>query len=185
MSEARLITELNTKGLVNAITAFKAFRTQIQLNQAQMTPIIIMPSSVSAYTLSAWNNTQSCPSKDSVPVTMTEKAIATTPPPAQRRGNKRDPPTPNSSDDNKPSRCQRAKRAKKGSKVDGPAKDRKEMGMFFLKNPNINASNVFPRDYPLSCEPILPAEGKNVLTSIVGSNILLKPVRSLVRLSSL
>ncbi len=34
MSEARPITKLNTKGLVNAITAFKAFRTQIQLNQA-------------------------------------------------------------------------------------------------------------------------------------------------------
>jgi hypothetical protein len=59
MSEARPITKLNTKGLVNAITAFKAFCTQIQLNQAQMTPIIIMPSSVSAYTLSAWSNTQS------------------------------------------------------------------------------------------------------------------------------
>ncbi len=53
MSKARPITELNTKGLVNAITAFKAFHTQIQLNQAQMTPIIIMPSSVLAYTLSA------------------------------------------------------------------------------------------------------------------------------------
>ncbi len=146
LSKARPITELNTKGLVNAITAIKAFCTQIQLNQAQMIPIIIMPSSVSAYTLSAWNNTQSCPPKDSVPATMTEKAKATTPPPAQRCGNKRDPPTPDSSDGNKPSRHQKAKKAKKGSKVDGPAKDRKEMGMFFLRNPNINASDVFPRD---------------------------------------
>jgi hypothetical protein len=47
MSESRSINDLNTKGL-SAMTAFRAFRTQIQLNQAQMTPIIIMPSSVTA-----------------------------------------------------------------------------------------------------------------------------------------
>jgi hypothetical protein len=160
LSEACPITELNTKGLVNAITAFKAFCTQIQLNQAQMIPIIIMPSSVSAYTLSAWNNTQSCPPKDGVPATMTEKAKATTPPPAQRRGNKRVPTTPESLDDNSPPRRQTAKRAKKGSKVDGPAKDRKEMGMFFLKNPNINASDVFPKDLSIKLCANFTCRGK-------------------------
>jgi hypothetical protein len=125
-----------------------------------MTPIIIMPSSVSAYTLSAWSNTQSCPPQDGVPATMTAKAKATTPPPAQRCGNKRDPPTPDSSDDNKPSRRQKAKKAKKGSKVDGPAKDRKEMGMFFLKNPNINASDVFPRDLSIKLCANFTCRGK-------------------------
>jgi hypothetical protein len=58
MAKAHSNTELNTKGLISAITAIKAFCTQIQLNQAQMTAIIIMPSSVMAYTLSAWNNMQ-------------------------------------------------------------------------------------------------------------------------------
>ena len=48
MSKSRSINDLNTKGLISAITAFRAFWTQIQLNQAQMTPIIIMPSSVTA-----------------------------------------------------------------------------------------------------------------------------------------
>jgi hypothetical protein len=168
MSEARPITKLNTKGLVNAITAFKAFRTQIQLNQAQMTPIIIMPSSVTAYTLSAWNNTQSCPPKDGVPATTKENANATTPPPAQRRGNKRDPTTPKLSDDNSPSRHQKAKKVKKGSKVDGPAKDRKEMGMLFLKNPNINASNVFPRDLSIKLCANFTCKGKECANANCG-----------------
>jgi hypothetical protein len=79
ISESHLINDLNTKGLINAITAFRAFCTQIQLNQAQMTPIIIMPSSVAAYTINAWNNTQICPPIGGTPVP------ASTPPHAQRR----------------------------------------------------------------------------------------------------
>jgi hypothetical protein len=99
---------------------------------------------------------------------MTEKAKATTPPPAQRRGNKRDPPTPDSSDDNKPSRRQKAKRAKKGSKVDGPAKDRKEMGMFFLRNPNINTSDVFPRDLSIKLCANFTCRGKECANANCG-----------------
>ncbi len=100
MSEACLITELNTKGLVSAIIVFKPFCTQIQLNQAQMTPIIIMSSSITAYTLRAWNNTQSCPApKDGILATMKENLNATTPPPVQRHGDKHDPTTPESSND--------------------------------------------------------------------------------------
>jgi hypothetical protein len=168
MSETRPITELNSKGLVNAITAFKAFRTQIQLNQAQMTPIIIMPSSVTAYTLSNRNNTQSCPPKDGVPATTKENANATNSPPAQRRGNKHVPTTPESPDDNSPPRRQMAKKAKKGSKVDGPAKDRKEMGMFFLKNPNINTSDVFPRDLSIKLCANFTCKGKKCANTICG-----------------
>ena len=160
MSKACLITELNTKELVSAIMAFKAFCTQIQLNQAQMTPIIIMPSSIMAYTLSAWNNSQSCPPKDGGLVTTKENVNATTPPPAQHHGDKHDPITPESSSDNNLSRRQKAKKAKKGSKVDDPTKDRKEMGMFFLKNPNINASDVFPKDLSLKLCASFTCKGK-------------------------
>jgi hypothetical protein len=133
-----------------------------------MTPIIIMPSSITAYTLSAWNNMQSCPPKDSVPATTKENANATTPPPAQRHGNKRVPTTPNSSDDNSPPRHQKAKKAKKGSKVDGPAKDRKDMGMFFLKNPNINASDVFPRDLSIKLCANFTCKGKECANANCG-----------------
>jgi hypothetical protein len=133
----------------------------------------IMPSSVTAYTLSAWNNTQSCPPKEGGPATTKANANATTPPPVQHRGDKHDPTTPETSDDNNSSRHQKAK---KGSKVDGPAKDRKEMGMFSLRIQASMHLMFSPRIFPLSCVPILPAKGKNVPTPIVGLNILLKPV---------
>jgi hypothetical protein len=75
-------------------------------------------------------------------------------------------------------------KVKKGSKVDGPTKDRKEMGMFFLKTPTSMHSTFSPRICQSSCVPILPAKEKNVPMPIVGLNILLKPVRFLARLSS-
>ncbi len=78
--------------------------------------------------------------------TVEENVNATTPPPAQHCGDKHDPTTLELSNDNNLSRRQKAKKVKKGSKVDGPAKDRKEMAMLFLKNPNINASDVFPKN---------------------------------------
>ena len=163
ISESRPINELNTKGLVNAITAFRAFRTHIHLNQAQMTPIVIMPSSVAAYTTSAWNNTQSCPP------TGRASTIATTPPYAHRSGDKRDPSTPDTSDDNKPSVRQQAKKAKKSStKADGPTKDRKEMGMFFLKNPNIPPSDIFPKDLPIKLCANFTCKGKECTNANCG-----------------
>ena len=132
MSESRSIDQLNTKGFISAIKAFKAFCTQIQLHQAQMTSIIVMPSSITAYTISCCNTTQSCPPKEGASVTKKENANASTPPPpAQHHGDKRDPTTPETSDDNNSSSCQTAKKAKKGSKVDGPAKERKNIPFFF------------------------------------------------------
>ncbi len=164
MSESRSINDLNTKGLINAITAFKAFCTQIQLNQAQMTPIITMPTSVTAYTINAWNNTQACPPVGGAPAT------AGTPPQAHRRGDKRDPATPETPDDTKPSgHQQQAKKAKKGgTKADGPAKDKKEMGMFFLKNPNINPSEVFPKDLPIKLCANFTCKGKECTNASCG-----------------
>jgi hypothetical protein len=65
MSEACPITELNTSALKSALTVLKTFCSQINLHQATMTAIRVMPGSVTAYTINPWNNTQaSGPRKD-------------------------------------------------------------------------------------------------------------------------
>ncbi len=53
MSKSRPIPELNVQALVRALTVMKTFRQQINLHQATMSPITIMPGSVSAYTVIA------------------------------------------------------------------------------------------------------------------------------------
>jgi hypothetical protein len=52
MSESRPITELNTKALVGALTVMKAFRSQINLHQVTMLPIMISQSVAAAYNIS-------------------------------------------------------------------------------------------------------------------------------------
>jgi hypothetical protein len=59
MSEACPMTELNTSALVCTLTVLKTFCSQINLHQATMTTITVMPGSVTAYTVIPWNNTQS------------------------------------------------------------------------------------------------------------------------------
>ncbi|KAL3806489.1 hypothetical protein ACHAXA_009153 [Cyclostephanos tholiformis] len=84
-------------------------------------------------------------------------------------GDKRDPSTPDTSDDNKPSVRQQAKKAKKAStKADGPTKDRKEMGMFFLKNPNIPPSDIFPKDLPIKLCANFTCKGKECTNANCG-----------------
>jgi hypothetical protein len=57
MTEACPITELNTSTLKSALTVLKTFRSQINLHQATMTAIMVMPGSVSTYNVNPWNNT--------------------------------------------------------------------------------------------------------------------------------
>jgi hypothetical protein len=65
MSESRSITKLKTKALVRSLTVMKTFHDQINLHQATMTSITVMPGVVAAYSLSPWNSTQACgPKKD-------------------------------------------------------------------------------------------------------------------------
>jgi hypothetical protein len=49
MTKARPITKLNTSALKSALTVLKTFCSQINLHQATMTAITVMPGSVSAY----------------------------------------------------------------------------------------------------------------------------------------
>jgi hypothetical protein len=57
MSEACPITELNTSALKSALTVLKTFFSQINLHQATMTAIMVMPGSVTTYTINPWNST--------------------------------------------------------------------------------------------------------------------------------
>jgi hypothetical protein len=63
MSKSCLIAKLNAKMLVYAVTVMKTFWDQINLHEATMTPITVIPGFVAAYTISPWNNTQACRTK--------------------------------------------------------------------------------------------------------------------------
>jgi hypothetical protein len=65
MSEACPITKLNTSALKSALAVSKMFCYQVNLHQATMTTIMVMPGSVTAYIVNPWNNNQaSRPRKD-------------------------------------------------------------------------------------------------------------------------
>jgi hypothetical protein len=112
MSEARPITELNTSALKSALTVLKMFCSLINLHQATMTAIAVMPGSVTAYTVNPLKNTQaSGPRKDEKKslVDGASRPISnTTSTPQQRNGGKRNPTTPDTNEDN-PSGRQRKK----------------------------------------------------------------------------
>jgi hypothetical protein len=131
MSESRPITELNTKALVGALMVMKAFCDQINLHQATMLPIAISQNVVASYNISPWNNTQICgrPLEGKL-------GSETKPRLEQRRGDKRDPTTPpDAANDANSSNRQKQKKPKRGVKVNTAAKERKDLGMFYLKNP--------------------------------------------------
>jgi hypothetical protein len=71
----------------------------------------------------------------------------TTSTPKQCNGGKRDPTTPNTNEDN-PSGRQRQKKPCRGVKVDTSAKKKKDLGMFYLRNPSINPADIFPKNMP-------------------------------------
>ncbi len=149
MSKACPIAELNKSALKSALTVLKTFCSQINLHHATMTTITVMPSSVTTYTVNPWNNTQaSGPRKDekyslvdgaSCPTSNTSST------PEQRNGGKRNPTTPNTNKDN-PSDHQRQKKPHRRVKVDTAAKEKKNLGMFYLHNPSINPVDIFSKD---------------------------------------
>jgi hypothetical protein len=143
MSESHPIAELNMKALVGALTVMKAFCTHINLHQATMLPIVILPSAVTAYTVSPWNNTQSC--GWALGGASASDAKST---PEQCHGDKCDPATPDTANNNKSSSHQKQKKPKRGIKVDTAAKERNNLGMFYLRNQSINPSKVFPKVMP-------------------------------------
>jgi hypothetical protein len=144
MSESRPIAKLNTKALMGALTVMKAFCDQINLRQATMLPINISQSVVVSYNISPWNNTQIC----GRPLGG-KSGFDTKPSPEQRRGDKRDPTTPpDAANDVNSFNRQKQKKPKRGVKVNTAAKERNDLGMFYLKNPSINPSDVFLKVMP-------------------------------------
>jgi hypothetical protein len=112
MTEACPITELNTSALKSALTVIKTFCSQINLHQASMIAITVMPGSAATYTVHPWNNTQASRSRKDEKNSLADGASCptsnTTFTPEQRNGGKRNPLTPDTNKDN-PSACQRQK----------------------------------------------------------------------------
>jgi hypothetical protein len=151
MTKALPITKLNTSALKSALTVLKSFNSQINLHQATMTAIAVMPGSVSAYKVNPWNNAQASglgkDDKNSLADGASRPTPNTTFMPEQCNGGKRDPTTPDTNKEN-PSGRQRQKKPHRGEKVDTAAKEKKDLGMFYLRNPSINPADIFPKDMP-------------------------------------
>jgi hypothetical protein len=108
MTKARPITELKTSALKSALTVLKTFCIQINLHQATMIAIMVMPDSVTTYTVNPWNNTQvSRPrkyGKNSLADGASHPTSNTTFTPKQHKGGKHNPTTPDMNEDNPASR---------------------------------------------------------------------------------
>jgi hypothetical protein len=151
MSEARPITKLNTSTLVCALKTLKTFCSQINLHQATMTAITVMPGSVTAYTVSPWNNTQACGTRKDERNSLADGASCpisnNTSTPKQYHGGKHNPSTPDTNEDNSTG-LQKQKKPCCGVKVDSAAREKKDFGMFYLRNASINPLDIFPKDMP-------------------------------------
>jgi hypothetical protein len=116
-----------------------------------MTAITVKPGSIAVYNVNPWNNTQSSrlrkDDKNSPADGASRPTSNVTFMPKQHDGGKRNPTTPNTNKEN-PSGHQRQKKPCRGVKVDTAAKEKKDVGMFYLRNPSINPADIFPKDMP-------------------------------------
>ncbi len=119
MTEARPVTKLIMSTLKSALTVLKTFCSQINLHQATMTAITVMPGLVSAYNVNPWNNTQASGLRKHDKNSLVDGASCPTSnatfTPKQRNGGKRDPTTPDTNEEN-PFRPSEAKEAPLWSK---------------------------------------------------------------------
>jgi hypothetical protein len=178
MTKACPITKLNSSALKSALTILKTFRSQINLHQATMTAITVMSGSVSTYKVNPWNNIQVSRLRKYDKNSLADGTSCPTPNatfmPKQHKGGKRDLTTPNTNKEN-PSGHQRQKKPHCGVKVDTAAKEKKDLGMFYLRNPSINpARTLSQRIGPKSFAPTSLARERSVPTPIA---ILLTPGR--------
>jgi hypothetical protein len=110
-----------------------------------MTPITAMPGILAAYTVSPWNNTQGCGTKQDDDTSYSN--FNHNPNTKQHRGDKCNPTTPNGSEE-KTSAHQRQKKPCCAVKVDTAAKEKTKLGMLYLRNVSINPLILFPKDMP-------------------------------------
>jgi hypothetical protein len=114
-----------------------------------MTAITIMPGSVSAYNVNPWHNIQASGLRKKDKNSLVDCASCPTPNttfmPKQRNGGKCNPTTPDTNKEN-PSGHQMQKKPRRGVRVDIVAKEKKDLGMFYHRNPSINPVDIFPKD---------------------------------------
>jgi hypothetical protein len=163
MTKACPIPKLNTSALKSVLTVLKIFCSQINLHQAIMTAITVMPGSVSAYNVNPWNNTQASRLRNDDKSSLANGASRPSPnatfTPEQRNGGKCNPTTPNTNEEN-PSGHQRQKKPRCGVKVDTAAKEKKDLVLFYLRNLSINPADIFPKDMPEKLCPNFTCKGK-------------------------
>jgi hypothetical protein len=168
MTKALPITKLNTNALKSALTVLKTFCSQINLHQATMTAIMVMPGSVAAYTVHSWNNTQASRSRKDEKNSLTDGASRptsnTTFMPKQCNRGKHNPTISNTNNNN-PSSRQRQKKPCCGVKVDTATKKKKDLGMFYLCNLPINPADIFPKDTPEKLCANFTCKGKEIINT--------------------
>jgi hypothetical protein len=172
MTKACPITKLNTSALKSALMVLKTFCSQINLHQATMTAIMVMPGSVAAYNVNPWNNTQLSRLRKDEKNCLADGASrptsnATFTPKQCNRG-KHNPTTPDTNKENS-SGPQRQKKPRCGVKVTLPPK-RKRIWVCFTSVTRPSTPRTFSqRICPYSFALILLVREKSVTTLIVTS----------------
>ncbi len=128
----------------------RAFKDNIILHQSLGMPIVTMASSIEAYILSPWNKTNSCdntrPNASHQPNIPGPKTVTSNgnKVPCTSAGDKRNTTTPKNGSKPSPVQCQ-----KKQCRVvtdDTVKRAQLDMGMFWLSNPKLKMSKIFPCD---------------------------------------
>ncbi len=155
MFESCPITKLNIKALIHVVTVMKTFHDQMNLYQAAMTPIMVMPGVLVDYTLSPWNSIQACKTKkdyenSSLADGASHSNSNQTSNIKEHHGDKCNPTAPDGSDE-ETSTHQMQKKPRCAEKVDTAVKKKTDLEMFYLRNISINPLDMFTR----TCQIIL------------------------------
>jgi hypothetical protein len=141
ITEQQPIASIDMSNYVQAVTVIKALVSEITIAQSQGAPIVVPGSIIAKYcpTATLWQDKN--PAKTN-PMGTTSQA-ATTPAP-QNANAKRDNNTPEGGTLKDPS--QQQKRTRRTPGMERSAFARKDLGMFYLKNPAMLKGNVFPKE---------------------------------------
>ncbi len=137
----RPISELDTSSLTKALMVMKAFITQVELAQSTNMPIIVCRGNIYKYNVNPMNNMKVFPpSYDYEGAT-----CANTQMPCCTEAPKRDSTVPPSDGGNGSALANQRLKKSHCSAADAPKHNVSDMGMFFLVNPDMKASNIFPK----------------------------------------
>jgi hypothetical protein len=155
VSKGRPISDLNIQPIIRAARTMKAFEDNLTLHQSLDTSITILPSSIKVYTQSPWNKTTTCHNlanyaspRDNKHTGQDNYSRGACSDSASRTnaGDKRNPTTPKG--EAKPSQTQHQKKQRHTVANDTPKRQNMDMEMFWLQNPRIMITVVFPANLP-------------------------------------